>query len=484
MNRKEPFTTRLNVMTISSMSTFANIKGGLNKGCRDVYFYRFVGVNDTYVESIREMDRVMCGRGGEGKVCYKRMRELPRVGMEREMAVYIRIYKDWVDSGRTKISLPSMNNERFFEVLNDSCMKVLEVYRRINAHTSESQEQNFIVKLLFWLDTVREGLFEEWDERMCVKLVSENVCKRQEYLFYYLLTLLGFDVLLLQWKGDIDEEMDRLLLSGKQVFGTFCEVSLPDVFCAREKAPQAQEEGNVSSQKEPEAPCAATHGMPHINIPKRVRPAKGQAEPKEPETPAASAGGGRRTKTYEELALLSSSVVLIAIHNQSGQVIGTGSGIMISADGFILTNNHVASGGVYYSVKIEEDDQSYYTDEIVKYNSDLDLAIIRIDRQLAPLPVYDGRDKLVRGQQVVAIGSPLGLFNSISDGIIAGFRTIDRVDMIQFTAPISHGSSGGAVLNMYGEVIGISTAGFDDGQNINLAMGYECIRMFAKGIIR
>ena len=484
MNRKEPFTTRLNVMTISSMSTFANIKGGLNKGCRDVYFYRFVGVNDTYVESIREMDRVMCGRSREGKVCYKRMRELPRVGMEREMAVYIRIYKDWVDSGRTKISLPSMNNERFFEVLNDSCMKVLEVYRRINAHTSESQEQNFIVKLLFWLDTVREGLFEEWDERMCVKLVSENVCKRQEYLFYYLLTLLGFDVLLLQWKGDIDEEMDRLLLSGKQVFGTFCEVSLPDVFCAREKAPQVQEEGNVSSKKEPEAPCAATHGMPHINIPKRVRPAKGQAEPKEPETPAASAGGGRRTKTYEELALLSSSVVLIAIHNQSGQVIGTGSGIMISADGFILTNNHVASGGVYYSVKIEEDDQSYYTDEIVKYNSDLDLAIIRIDRQLAPLPVYDGRDKLVRGQQVVAIGSPLGLFNSISDGIIAGFRTIDRVDMIQFTAPISHGSSGGAVLNMYGEVIGISTAGFDDGQNINLAMGYECIRMFAKGIIR
>ena len=85
---------------------------------------------------------------------------------------------------------------------------------------------------------------------------------------------------------------------------------------------------------------------------------------------------------------------------------------------------------------------------------------------------------------MVAIGSPLGLFNSISDGIIAGFRTIDRVDMIQFTAPISHGSSGGAVLNMYGEVIGISTAGFDDGQNINLAMGYECIRMFAKGILR
>lgn len=53
--------------------------------------------------------------------------------------------------------------------------------------------------------------------------------------------------------------------------------------------------------------------------------------------------------------------------------------------------------------------------------------------------------------------------------------------MIQFTAPISHGSSGGAVLNMYGEVIGISTAGIDSGQNINLAVGYESINMFIRG---
>ena len=53
--------------------------------------------------------------------------------------------------------------------------------------------------------------------------------------------------------------------------------------------------------------------------------------------------------------------------------------------------------------------------------------------------------------------------------------------MIQFTAPISHGSSGGAVLNMYGEIIGISTAGIDSGQNINLAVDYKDIRFFANG---
>ena len=53
--------------------------------------------------------------------------------------------------------------------------------------------------------------------------------------------------------------------------------------------------------------------------------------------------------------------------------------------------------------------------------------------------------------------------------------------MIQFTAPTSHGSSGGAVLNMYGELIGISTAGIDSGQNLNLAIGYENIKMFTNG---
>ena len=172
---------------------------------------------------------------------------------------------------------------------------------------------------------------------------------------------------------------------------------------------------------------------------------------------------------------------MIAVHDRKGDIIGNGSGIMIGREGYILTNNHVARGGSFYSVRIENDETMYKTDEIIKYNSLLDLAVIRIDRKLQPLPVYRGSRPLVRGQKVVAIGSPLGLFNSVSDGIISGFRRLNDVDMIQFTAPISHGSSGGAVLNMYGEVIGVSTAGFDEGQNINLAVGYEFINTFVRG---
>ena len=90
---------------------------------------------------------------------------------------------------------------------------------------------------------------------------------------------------------------------------------------------------------------------------------------------------------------------------------------------------------------------------------------------------------LVRGQKVVAIGSPLGLFNTVSDGIISGFRTVGARTMIQFTAPTSHGSSGGALLDLYGNLIGIITAGFDDGQNLNLAVDYQAILEFSGGLL-
>ncbi|NLW27234.1 MAG: serine protease [Hungateiclostridium saccincola] len=79
-------------------------------------------------------------------------------------------------------------------------------------------------------------------------------------------------------------------------------------------------------------------------------------------------------------------------------------------------------------------------------------------------------DDVVRGQKVVAIGSPLGLMNTFSEGIISGFRKSKKCDFIQTTAPMSPGSSGGALLNMYGELIGIASAGFVEGQNINLAV--------------
>ena len=108
--------------------------------------------------------------------------------------------------------------------------------------------------------------------------------------------------------------------------------------------------------------------------------------------------------------------------------------------------------------------------------------MIRVERPCRPI-VLAPPDPVVRGQQIVAIGSPLGLFNTISDGIVSGFRRIDQVSMIQFTAPISRGSSGGALLDLYGRLVGIITAGFDDGQNLNLAVDRDTIAPFAAGFL-
>lgn len=191
----------------------------------------------------------------------------------------------------------------------------------------------------------------------------------------------------------------------------------------------------------------------------------------------------RAEMSFEKLAQLAPSVVMITVHDYSGEAFAGGSGIMIGRKGYILTNNHVLEDGSFFSVRIENDEQCYRTKEIIKYNQVLDLAVIRIDRVLDPLPVYQG-PQLVRGQKVVAIGSPLGYFNSVSDGIISGIRTLDDVQMIQYTAPGAPGSSGGALLNMYGEVIGIVSASARGSQGINWAVGYEYINLFVQGFVK
>lgn len=196
--------------------------------------------------------------------------------------------------------------------------------------------------------------------------------------------------------------------------------------------------------------------------------------------PAPVSGGTRAELSFEQLA---PSVVMITVHDYSGEAFAGGSGIMIGRKGYILTNNHVLEDGSFFSVRIENDDQCYRTKEVIKYNQVLDLAVIRIDRALDPLPVYQGPG-LVRGQKVVAIGSPLGYFNSVSDGIISGIRVLDDVQMIQYTAPGAPGSSGGALLNMYGEVIGIVSASARGSQGINWAVGYEFINLFVQGFIK
>lgn len=482
---EESFSTRHNVMNISSVNAFMNVKGGMNRYCKDVYFVRIVGGSPELVQQVEEMDRILSERTQEGKCYYIRQDELPKMIKIEDADYYSACYAKWADGGRRAVSIRmTEKSEPFSRIVSTACKKTFALLSSDSQDVNLSIEKNFIVKILYWLEHTGLDSGSVWNMKNSVKFVVSNIRKKQEYLFCYFLTLLGIDVLLLQVQQDIDRDLEKLNLSQKVVEAHPKPCVIPEYEALKYKEIS---DNRINQEKHSDL----THKAVNVRRPERdqrtQKRAQMQSDTLVTEHPVNSRCSEQKAPEvcqelqFEELAQLASSVVMIAIHNRKGDVIGTGSGIMIGKNGFILTNNHVASGGVFYSVRIEEDEQIYETDEVIKYNPVLDLAVIRIDRTLKPLPLYRGEKKLVRGQKVVAIGSPLGLFNSVSDGIISGFRKIDGVDMIQFTAPISHGSSGGAVLNMYGEVIGISTAGFDRGQNINLAVGFECIHPFVKG---
>ena len=144
----------------------------------------------------------------------------------------------------------------------------------------------------------------------------------------------------------------------------------------------------------------------------------------------------------------------------------SGSGIIISSDGTIVTNYHVIEGAT--SIQVGFDDGTTYTGAVYiqDYDADLDLAVLKIDKTgLQPVVLGDS-DDIRLGEQVVAIGSPMGLFNTVSEGIISSIWQ----DEIQTTAAISHGSSGGALFNMQGEVIGVTYAGITEGENLGFAI--------------
>ena len=540
---------RHNTINIQSLDTFINIRGAFSHGRKDVYFVRAIGECPDFLKVFETLDGKLTDAEKSNRIRYVRIKSLPNSVEKQASEFYVSAYAKW-KQGEPIITKKRAENRNFVSVLEKATKETIEKYKIVRPGISESIIRNFAIKLWYWTDLLPGDVIREWSERLTVKIVSDNIVKPQEYLFFYFATLLGFDVLILNNRKDIDTDEQVRRLSSEIVLGSFGKVELPEhrtntVRTHENKSEssrkrinpgnQKNESSNIPRNEKKEFPNIQgneknessnlqrnrKNEFPDIQRNRKTDVPKQQKQPANvsPQTgvvnstlknnsgnweisavrngrqavqsslPAADnrnrgerpQGNLRQEKTFEELAQLASSIVMIAVLDGNGEPAATGSGIMIGKKGFILTNFHVVKRGAIFAVRIEDDEKVYVTSEVIKYHPQLDLAVLRIDRELRPLPVYDGRKKLVRGQRVVAIGSPLGLFNSVSDGIISGFRKIKDVDMIQFTAPISNGSSGGAVLNMFGEIIGISTAGVDSGQNINLAVDYSNIRFFAQG---
>jgi serine protease Do len=160
-----------------------------------------------------------------------------------------------------------------------------------------------------------------------------------------------------------------------------------------------------------------------------------------------------------------------------------GSGFIIDREGHIVTNNHVIEGADEITVRLSNDDE--YDAEIVGRDPNTDLALIKIKdaKNLVPLKMGDS-NQLAVGSWVVAMGSPFGLEQTVTAGIVsAKGRVIGSGpydDFIQTDASINPGNSGGPLLNMNGEVVGINTAIVAQGQGIGFAIPVN----LAQGIIR
>ena len=169
---------------------------------------------------------------------------------------------------------------------------------------------------------------------------------------------------------------------------------------------------------------------------------------------------------------------MVFIQTDAGRL---GSGFFVSSNGDILTNYHVIDGAGYIGVTTR-DGQS--VSALVKdYDAQRDMALLKVNTSYA-VPFLTISDALPKqGEAVIAIGNPKGLSGSVSSGIVAAIREMDNNLWVQFTAPISPGSSGGALLNLKGEVVGMPTLQYREGQNLNFGVPSTVLAQFLRSAV-
>lgn len=195
----------------------------------------------------------------------------------------------------------------------------------------------------------------------------------------------------------------------------------------------------------------------------------------------------------EVYAKVAPSIVGIVTYNPSKGLIssgaGQGSGIIMTEDGYIITNAHVIGNSNKYNVTVVIDKKEYQA-KVVGFDVRTDLAVVKIDANGLSPATFGNSDQLAVGEWVLAIGNPGGLefSNSLTRGLVSALnRSLksesSSVKFIQTDAAINPGNSGGALVNMYGQVIGINTAKVKDFEGMGFAIPINTAKSVVDDII-
>ncbi len=185
------------------------------------------------------------------------------------------------------------------------------------------------------------------------------------------------------------------------------------------------------------------------------------------------AGGNPSETTI--FAQSSPAVVQVVVQDRQGKTVSSGSGFLVSRGGLFATNYHVIEKAHSRHVVLA-DNTKLTVVGVTSLDKEADLAIVKVAEHLVARPLeLAGPDVPSVGTKVFAIGNPLGLANSMSDGLVSGIRKVGQIAMIQTSAPISVGSSGGPLLGPDGKVVGVTTFLFKEGQNLNFAVPASCV---------
>lgn len=202
------------------------------------------------------------------------------------------------------------------------------------------------------------------------------------------------------------------------------------------------------------------------------------------EIPAASSSEEQGKTSQTDFAKLAQSVLYLEVYDDNDILIATASGFVIDDGLTLVTNYHVIEDAYKLVVMNSGGDKRSTCSKLLAYDAISDLAVLRLDKHLDVEPLVLDKDPSVsQGDAIYAVGYPLGLTNTLSNGIISSVYEDDNgIDIVQITAPISKGSSGGAVLNESGDVIGVICASFERGQNLNVSISVAELNALVKTI--